>query len=231
MRHFIPANLRMSTLGACCQSDGAPAVEANVSALSQYNFRGAPQNAEAVIQGDMNVCKPSIMGGRLDICSWTNWGARDETGDSVLPDGNGRNAKEVYFTGSWSKDYDSLSGSAGLINYNFPSVAARSTHELNASVGVDTVASPSLTNYRDFDQVEGRYANLRSSHGLEINEGTNAEFSAGVGFTHEDHAATYYGTIKSGLSDALISAGITDTSDEQTTPDSASAWVEVSSKR
>lgn len=216
MNLIVPA-LLVSCLS--CQSVHGPAsVDVNAGLVSQYNFRGVPQNAEGALQSDVNVSLPTGSDGTLDINVWSNWDLSNGTGDAAFPDGNGGKLSEIDLAGSWSKEFESVSFTAGLVSYNLPNGVGGSTTELFASFGWDAwYLSPSVTVYHDFGEVEGSYINASISRGLKLNESTSADLSLGLGFTDKDHGLAYYGASESGLADLLLTASVAHAYDEKTT--------------
>ncbi len=203
---------------SCNAVQGPAAVDLTGAVLTQYNFRGVPQNEEGAVQADVNVALPTSSEGTLELNVWTNWDGHNDTGPAVLPDGNGGKMSEIDLVGGWSKDFESVSFSTGLISYNFPNNVGGSTTEVYAGFGWDVFdLSPSVTLYWDFDSVDGAYLNGSISRGFELSEDTSAELGLGLGFTDGDHALAYYGVDESGLADLLVSASVSHAYDENTT--------------
>ncbi|MBL4770769.1 MAG: hypothetical protein JKY61_06430 [Planctomycetes bacterium] len=216
----------LATAVACQGVKSPPSVNANLGAVSQYNFRGVPQNEKGAVQSDLGVSLPTDNEGTLSINVWSNWDLSNDSGDAVLPSGNGGKLSEIDLTGSWSKDIGGMAFEVGLISYNFPNAAGGSTTEIFASFGWDKWGlSPGFTLYHDFDQVDGSYLNGSISKSFTIDESTSADLSLGLGFTDKDHASAYYGAAESGLSDLLVTGSVGHQYNERT---SVSAFLSIS---
>ena len=80
---------------------------------------------------------------------------------------------------------EKVSASAGYIFYDFPNISAdNSSQEVYASIGVDTLLSPSVAVYHDFDEGDGTYYEASVSHSvpldkLSLNLGTTVGYNDG----------------------------------------------------
>lgn len=81
-----------------------------------------------------------------------------------------------------SPELEKVSVSGGYIYYDFPNLpAGDNSQEIYAGVAVDTLLSPSLTVYWDFDQGDGTYYEAAIAHSLPIGK-TTLNLTATVGY-------------------------------------------------
>ena len=150
----------ISLLGwTAAAADEEPSLSTNVSAafISKYVWRGQMLNEDFVFQ-------PSVGFGYGGL-SASLWGNADMTDYSD---------NEWEFTEyDWTVDYsntvpglDFLSYSLGAIYYHFPSTTA-STTEVYAGLGLDMPLSPTVTIYRDIDEIDGTYVAFSLSHSVD----------------------------------------------------------------
>ena len=84
------------------------------------------------------------------------------------------------------------------------------THFDASQTGLDVVASPSLTLYYDFDEVDALYAELGVSFGSEIGDrGVEWGVDLIASFADSDFAAFYAGGVDSGLFAGTIGGSLT----------------------
>jgi len=202
-----------------CQSDGPPpGIDTNLGLLSQYNFRGVPQNDEGVFQADTTVTMATENDGTIGFTAWGNMDLKNDTGDAVFPDGNGGDFSEIDLTAFCSRRVGDHVFSIGVINYNFPNGVGDSTNEIYAGVEAEHFGiTSSVTAYFDFDEVEGIYVSGALSRGHEINSKFSAELGVSIAYSDNDHSAVYYGANASGLADLVATGSLAYAYDENTT--------------
>ena len=121
---------------------------------------------------------------------------------------------EIDLTGSYSQQFGQFAVTAGVVSYNFPNAIGPSTHELFVAAATEYFTlKHTLTLYYDFDLLDDMYLNYMLAKSWGIQEGTNFDLSAMIGYMGSDQAAFYFGTDDSGLSDASITAGVSHTWD------------------
>jgi len=194
-----------STLLSCALAaqDDAWALALDVAYNGKYVWRGINLVDDPVIQPSVSLSHAS----GLDASVWGNLETTDYSDHSG-------DFTEVDYTIDYSWSWESLALSAGAIYYDFPNTEADPTTEIYAAVGLDLFLSPTLTVYRDVDQVEGTYVSLGVGHTFENvatpTEGTSASLalSASLGHGSSAHNAAYYGHDGAALTDALFSASL-----------------------
>ena len=217
--HRILTLVTLCFLGASCASiRGEDAASAGASAgiATQYWFRGAIQSEGPVLQGDLAASIP-VESGAWDVGVWANMELSNDTGDAVLPDGNGALIDEIDLFTSYSTTIGAFDTSLGLVSYNFPNGAGGSTHEVYVSGS--TLTGPiehGLTLYYDFDSVEGAYLSYEAGHAFALQEDLELGLSVLAGHMSEDQAAAYFGVEESGISDLSVSAALSWAYDEFT---------------
>ncbi|MCM8537907.1 MAG: hypothetical protein NE334_18340 [Lentisphaeraceae bacterium] len=167
----------------------------------KYIWRGLQFNEEGVNQGSLTI---SYDAGDLGTFSGNVWYNLDLDSEN----GNSSEFSEVDYTAYWSKSFDDLSLSGGIIYYDFSEVGLGSTKEVYVSASYNTILSPSLTVYYDFEDVDGFYANFSIGHTVELGFlDSTLNLGANIGYADQDMAAGYY-TGESGFSNYALSAAV-----------------------
>ena len=159
----------------------APSADASVSLSSKYVWRGYELSKDSI------VIQPSMTVGYKGF-GFNLWGNLDTDQDTELFGTDGGNWNETDMTLS----YD---GSAGMVGYSLGYIyygldGAADSQELYAGVSFDTIAAPSLTIYRDFDEYEGWYINLAVGHSFAITDAISLDIGGHVSYLAADDAET-----------------------------------------
>ncbi len=159
----------------------APSADLSVSLSSKYVWRGYE------LSNDSIVIQPSMTVGYKGF-GFNLWGNLDTDQDTELFGTDGSNWNETDMTLS----YD---GSAGIVGYSLGYIyygldGADDTQEIYAGVSVDTIAAPSLTIYRDYDEFPGWYVNLAVGHSFPITETISLDIGGHVSYLMTDEATT-----------------------------------------
>jgi len=169
----------------------------DLGAYSKYVWRGINTVDDFVLQPSVDLAL-----GNLGLNIW---------GNLDLTDQNDREwaFTEVDVTGSYSFSLDRFDFSFGAVGYIFPGAAGETT-ELFASIGIANELAPTLTIYRDVDEVDGAYVTLSGGYTFEdpfdLGEalGVSPEFSVSVGYGNKAHNSFYYGDPDAGLADLTL---------------------------
>jgi len=186
---LITALMMIFLLPSNILAEEAPEASADIAVVSKYVWRGFE------LSDDSMVIQPSITVSHKGF-SFNLWGNLDTdfytTNDS---DFNETDMTLSYATGL---------GPIGLdMGYIYYALEGADTEEIYLSMGIDTVLSPSLTVYRDFDEFQGWYINLGISHSIDISDGMTLDLGGSVGYMSVDD------TTYSEFHDGLISVGLT----------------------
>jgi hypothetical protein len=182
--------LMMIGVGLVATSEAAIEVEGDVYAgvFDKYLWRGFD------LSGGSPVAQAGadLSSGGFTFSYWSNWQLKD---DIVL--GSEVDSGEITETDiilDYSTDLgEMLSVSIGDIWYQLD--GAEDTNELYVSATVNTLLSPTLSVYWDWDECkeEGLYFTLGVSHSLDLMEGLALNLGALVGYNqHSDYAVGDY---------------------------------------
>lgn len=198
---------------AFAEDEGEIGFEVTSDFFNKYVWRG--QNLV-----DDWVWQPgaSISYGGLTASFWGNLDMTDENTH------NGE-MSEVDLTLDYSGQFpgiEILGYSVGLIHYDFPPHGlADDTHEFYAGLSLDVPASPSVTVYRDFDEVKnGTYISFGVSHSFENvfklgpDTPVGVDLSATLGWANTAYNNVYWGAKPNGskiggaANDLVLSVGL-----------------------
>ena len=187
--------------------NGSPALAANAEYgfdfNSAYVWRGLTVVDGAVWQPSFTLSHDS----GFSFNTWGNFDIDDINGD----DGD---FSEVDLTANYSFPTKGVVGvDIGVIEYLFPTTSG-STTEFYAGLSWDTVASPFVTAYYDFDEIEDYYVSFGLGFGGDLTESVAWSLGLTAAYAGEDFARIYAGGVDSGLFDGnatfAISTAIND---------------------
>lgn len=206
--------ISLAVLGALCclQFSGVamaeeekPTADLSVSALSKYVWRGFELSKDSI------VLQPSMTVGYKGF-SANLWGNVD-TDYYFSPATNMWNETDVTLAYDWAMGPVGLT--LGYIYYGLDGLD--DTQEVFGRATLDTMLSPTLSVYRDFDHLPGWYITLGVSHSVPLSEKIGLDLSAQVGYLDADDASSYsefngVGVAStnaySGFHDGLLSASL-----------------------
>jgi len=174
---------------------GDLSIGADVTFSSKYVWRGLLLTDGPVMQAGATVAWKGL--------SLNLWGNLD------LDDVNGNRGEfnEMDITLDYTHELiGPLSGSVGLVFYDFPNTPFNATTEIYAGLSADVLLQPSLTAYFDIDEADGVYLSLDVGHSFELpdlaeNVSAALDLSAGFGWGDADYNRFYFGAASSGFSD------------------------------
>lgn len=184
MRKKVLTIVAALVVGVICivsaSAEEEPEANLSVAALSQYIWRGQE------LSKDSMVLQPSMTVGYKGF-SANLWSNLDP--DPYTASDDPANWTETDFTLSYSTDLGPLSVEGGYIYYGLD--AAEDSQEIYVGLGLDTLLSPTLTVYRDYDTYRAWYILFGISHAFEITEGASLELSGSVSYLKGEDVAAY----------------------------------------
>ena len=197
------AGLWMLAGTAGAESEGSAALD--VAALSSYVWRGQTLNDEMVVQPSLTASK-----GGFALNAWANYNVAGAYEGEF---------SEVDLTASYSKTLGPVALGVGIVQYTFPNqtlavedgedVAYPGTVEVYMSAGLpDVPLAPTLTVYRDVDEIDGTYGMLGVGHSFELTEKASLALSASLGAGDADYNAGYFGVDDAALNDLTVGAAL-----------------------
>jgi len=202
--------IAMLATGAHAQEEAAAAeeekpwsIELGADYNSKYVWRGILLTDDPVLQPSITF---AFKGFSLDI--WANMDLTDVNG-------NNDEINEVDYTLDYSGEAGPIGYSVGVIYYDFPNTDFASTTEVYTGIGLkDVPLTPTLTVYRDVDEVDGFYVTLDVSHSFE-NVVTFSEtaamavdLGAQVSWGDSDYNSGYLGVDDDGFNTLTLTAGL-----------------------
>ena len=175
--------------GARAEAELSWSLDASLNTM--YVWRGAVLTDGAVLQPGVNFGASG-----LSLSIWANMDLDDVNGNSG-------EMNEVDYTVGYDFDagQDGMVGvSLGVLRYEYPNTAFPGTTEVFAGASFDVPGSPSVTLYKDVDEVKGFYVSLGGSYAFGETE-IEAGFALGIG--DDKHNAATYGA-DGGVSDFAL---------------------------
>ncbi len=185
------ASLPMISRAAEESTDDKPTGDATVAVLSKYVWRGQELSRDSI------VIQPSLTAGYKGF-TVNLWGNLDTD-----PYYNGTDNKsfssawtETDFTASYSKTIGLFNLGAGYIYYglgaaNQDAADLLDSQEIFASVGMNTILSPTLTVYKEIDHYHQWYFLLGVSHAFELNKIVSLKLAATASYLLSTDETTY----------------------------------------
>ena len=166
-----------------------PAMDATVSALNQYVWRGQEQTRNSV------VIQPSLTASYKGF-SVNLWGNLDTDPYTRTDTSYSGTWTETDFTLSYSKSFGIVTAGAGYIYYGLsaPNAGAPDpldSQEIYASVGLNTLLSPTLTVYKEIDHYHQWYFLLGVSHLFKFSDAVGLKLSASASYLKSEEETTY----------------------------------------
>jgi len=166
----------------------------------KYIWRGHNLQDDGVLQPSFTINKDNM---KLSI--WGNGELSDENG-------NDKDISEIDIVFDYGGDINlwdlsNVSYNIGVINYNYPGTNFASTTELYAGVSINILLNPSITIFRDIDETDGTYIQLKIGHDLEnvIND-ININLAMSLGWADGTYNKALWGTSGSDFNDFVFSA-------------------------
>ncbi len=163
------AILTFRCLPVLAEDESPVSAYADVTTLSQYVWRGyALSDDSIVIQPTATVSYKGF--------SFNLWG-------NIDTDSNDNAFNETDMTLSYDFSFDKVSMGLGYIYY---ALEGADSQELYLSFGLDTILSPSLKIYRDFDEFDSWYISLAIGHSFAFSDSLALNISAAAGYYDYD---------------------------------------------
>ena len=179
-----------------------PTVSLDTSFFSKYVWRG-------LVLTDGPVWQPSVTAEWQGL-SLNVWGNLDFDDVNHL---SGEFNEVDWTLGYEHQIVGPLSGSLGLIVYEFPNTAFKTTTEITTGLALDVPLAPSLTAYFDVDQTDGVYLLAEVAHSIELpkfaeNVTAAVDLGAGLGWGSAKNNASYFGVKSAAVTDYYLSVGL-----------------------
>lgn len=154
-------------------------LSAEVACYGHYMWRGMTLTDGAVVQPEVAA---EVAGFGLSL--WGNVNADDPAGDNSL--------NEVDVTVSYGLGLPVASLDLGVVYYSLPDASEQNTAEAFATASAGVALSPTLSVYRDVDQVDGWYWEAGLSHAVALSPGASLQLSTRAGLGSDRYMAGYF---------------------------------------
>ncbi len=184
-----------------------PSLSADVAFLSQYIWRGYELSKNSL------VVEPSVTASYKGF-SINLWGNLDTDVYSGASKGQSK-WTETDFTVGYDTSFGPIGVGVGYIYYAMSEL--KDTQEFYLSIGGDVLLAPTLTIYRDVDELPGWYLNLEISHSFELPREMTLDLAGSVAYQYSngDGIVDYNNDLSKtdspfrNLQNGLVSVGLT----------------------
>jgi hypothetical protein len=163
--------------------EGGAEGAASVSIMSSYVWRGQEIHSDAAIQPTIGVGASGF-----SVNLWADYNV--DTGEVV----------ETDYTLDFSNSVDKIGYSVGYIFYAFDGAA--DTEEIYGVISYDTILSPSVGLYWDYDETESLFINLAVGHDFAVGAYT-VSAGASLGYYSYDNAENDWQNFELSLSTSI----------------------------
>lgn len=158
-------------LPALAEEEEGLSIDASLTAISQYIWRGAPYS-----KPDQVIWQPSLTLGIKGL-SFNVWASLD---DNKGWDGMGRGGNEVDFTASYGWEAGKFGFEVGYLYYDLNRQPM--SHEVFGSACLDVWGEPTFKVYREVGDFPGWYYEVSGSKSVPAGEKITVDFGASMGY-------------------------------------------------
>lgn len=163
--------------------DAAPSTEVSVAALSHYIWRGQELSRDSIVlQPSMTVEYKGISANL-----WSNLDTAPYS--ATAGSSNSSSLNETDVTLSYERQCGAINAKAGYIYYGLEAVD--DSQELYVSLTADSLLSPSLTIYKEFDSYPNWYISFAFSHSFQLGEKALLELTGSISYLKSEDEDEY----------------------------------------
>ena len=166
-----------------------PTADLSVAALTKYVWRGQELSRDSI------VLQPSATIGYKGF-SVNFWGNADTKPYLGSDDNNSLHWTETDFTLGYSRTFGKVTAGVGYIYYGLASLQPGGadppdSQEIYASVGLNTLLSPTLTIYKEISHYKQWYFLLGASHTFALHDKVGLKLAASASYLKSEDADDY----------------------------------------
>ena len=185
-RSVVVAGIGVASLGCMAGTalaeEEKPTADLTVGAYSAYIWRGQELSQDSV------VIQPSMTIGYKGF-SFGLWGNLDTDRYTSDPETNEWTETDLTLAYDWTMGPVGMT--AGYIYYAQDTVGLQDSQEFFVSAALDTLLAPTLTIYRDTDNIAGWYITLGVSHSVPLFGDISLDLGAQASYLSADEASSY----------------------------------------
>lgn len=162
-------------------AEDKPSFNGSATATSKYVWRGYELSKDSLVfflDGAV-----SYKGFAAEL--WVDLDTDYEGTDDIDQKGN-IELWETDFILSYSNSIDKISYSFGWIYYDYATLAVGENQEIYASIGYDTILSPTLSVYREIEVGEAYYVSLDLSHSIDLQNNMTMDGGFKAGYMYDE---------------------------------------------
>lgn len=193
-----------------CRAVKSQESDLEIAAASGYVFRGLQMNDGYGAETQGRIVYTRADGSTLTGYAWGYLDGSGSVGDGALETNNSARYSRLDLGAQWSRSFEEVDLSAGVASYNFPNAPITSTSEAFVAGALTSVwLRPGAVVYYDIQNAKDLYVRLGVHPKLQLDRALTADFGLDAGYMGSGQAQFYYGVNSSGLSDVLLTGGLT----------------------
>jgi len=188
---FLILSLLAVSVSPLFAEEEKPTADLSVSALTKYVWRGQELSRDSI------VLQPSFTVGYKGFSAnfWGNLDTKPYKYDNTLDDS--ANWTETDVTVGYSRAFGPVTAGVGYIYYALAAPQSGGadlpdSQEVYASLGLNTLLSPTLTVYKEISHYQQWYALLGVSHAFTLSDKVALKLSASASYLKSESADDYY---------------------------------------
>ena len=193
-----------------CRAVQSQSSDVEIAGATGYVFRGLQMNDGYGVETQGRIIYRRADGSTVSGYAWGYIDVSGNTPEGALESTNDRRFSRLDLGVQWSRSFDEFGLSAGIASYNFPNSAISGTSEGFLAGELTTLWwRPGVAFYYDFQNAKDFYLRVGAHPKFQLDRALSADFGVDVGYMGDGQSQFYYGVSSSGISDLLLTGGVT----------------------
>ena len=193
-----------------CRAVKSQGSDIELAAASGYVYRGLQMNDGYGFETQGRISFNRADGSSVSGYAWGYLDGSGSAGEGALETNNSGRFSRIDIGAQWTRSFEKFGLSAGVASYNFPNTAINATSEAFVAGELTTIwLRPGAVIYYDFQNAKDLYIRVGAHPKLQLDRALTADLGLDLGYMGSDQALFYYGVSSSGISDLLLTGGLT----------------------
>jgi len=193
-----------------CRAVKSQGSDVEVAGATGYVFRGLQMNDGYGVETQGRIIFNRADGSSVSGYAWGYFDGSGDPPDGALETTNSGRFSRLDIGVQWTRSFEKFGLSAGVASYNFPNTPIAATSEAFVAGELTTTwLRPGAVFYYDMQNAKDLYLRVGAHPKFQLDRALTADFGLDVGYMGGDQARFYYGVNSSGLSDLLLTGGLT----------------------